>query len=50
MNCKKLYYVETDERGIDWEYVIILDKKLKTLVYIFISLYSRFSFWLNVLY
>ena len=28
MNYKKLYYVETDEKGIDWEYVIILDKKL----------------------
>ena len=28
MNYKKLYYVETDEKGIDWEYTIILDKKL----------------------
>ena len=28
MNCKKIYCVETDERGIDWEYTIILDKKL----------------------
>ena len=28
MNYKKLYYVETDKRGINWEYVIILDKKL----------------------
>ena len=29
MNYKKLYYVETDERGIIWDYTIILDKKLK---------------------
>ena len=28
MNYKKLYYVETDERGIIWDYTIILDKKL----------------------
>ena len=28
MNYKKLYYVETDERGIVWDYTIILDKKL----------------------
>ena len=28
MNYKKLYYVETDERGIMWDYTIILDKKL----------------------
>ena len=28
MNYKKLYYTETDERGIIWDYTIILDKKL----------------------
>ena len=28
MNYKKLYYVETDEKGIIWDYTIILDKKL----------------------
>ena len=28
MNYKKIYYVETDERGIIWDYTIILDKKL----------------------
>ena len=28
MNYKKLYYIETDERGIIWDYTIILDKKL----------------------
>ena len=28
MNYKKLSYVETDERGIIWDYTIILDKKL----------------------
>ena len=28
MNYKKLYYVEIDERGIVWDYTIILDKKL----------------------
>ena len=28
MNYKKLYYVKTDEKGIVWDYCIILDKKL----------------------
>ena len=28
MNYKKLYYTETDEKGIIWDYTIILDKKL----------------------
>ena len=28
MNMKKVFMKETDDRGIIWEYVIILDKKL----------------------
>ena len=28
MNMKKVFIKETDDRGIIWEYVIILDKKL----------------------
>ena len=28
MNYKTLYYAETDEKGIIWDYTIILDKKL----------------------